>query len=151
MRGQLGVSPGSHRKRGVGSRAVTAVVKGSYTGQFNGLGNLNGEAVLMPLALMQQLYGNNLYYSVADFYLDPAFNRELDTFRTAAEQIVQNDTASLLSLTLVIWDEELPAVVQPMERILTLMQVLYPIAQAVAFTAAAVRKVSSSRLKAGSR
>lgn len=134
---QLGVSPGSQLILSVGSQAVTAVVKGSYTGQFNGLGNLNGEAVLMPLALMQQLYGNNLYYSVADFYLDPAFNRELDTFRTAAEQIVQNDTASLLSLNLVIWDEELRAVVQPMERNLTLMQVLYPIAQAVAFTAAA--------------
>lgn len=134
---QLGVSPGSQLILSVGSQAVTAVVKGSYTGQFNGLGNLNGEAVLMPLALMQQLYGNNLYYSVADFYLDPAFNRELDTFRTTAEQIVQNDTASLLSLNLVIWDEELRAVVQPMERNLTLMQVLYPIAQAVAFTAAA--------------
>ena len=112
---QFGGSPGSQLILSVGSQAVTAVVKGSYTGQFNGLGNLNGEAVLMPLALMQQLYGNNLYYSVADFYLDPAFNRELDTFRTAAEQIVQNDTASLLSLNLVIWDEELRAVVQPMD------------------------------------
>lgn len=121
-----------------GSRAVTAIIKGSYTGQFNGLGNLTGEAVLMPLSLMQELYGDNLYYSVADFVLDPSLNRNLEAFRTTAEQVIADDTKSLLSLNLVIWDEELRTVVQPMEKNLTLMQVLYPIAQAVAFFAAGV-------------
>lgn len=100
-----------------GSRAVTAIIKGSYTGQFNGLGNLTGEAVLMPLSLMQELYGDNLYYSVADFVLDPSLNRNLEAFRTTAEQVIADDTKSLLSLNLVIWDEELRTVVQPMEKI----------------------------------
>ena len=90
----------------------------------------------MPLALMKALYQNNLYYSVAEFSLDPALNRNLDAFRTSAEQILENDTKSLLSLNLVIWDEELRMVVQPMEQNLTLMRVLYPIAQAVALLAA---------------
>lgn len=121
-----------------GSRAVTAIIKGSYTGQFNGLGNLSGEAVLMPLSLMQELYEDNLYYSVVDFVLDPSLNRQLDTFRTAAEQVIEDDTKSLLPLNLVIWDEELRTVVQPMEKNLTLMQVLYPITQTVAFLAAGV-------------
>ena len=121
-----------------GSRAVTAIIKGSYTGQFNGLGNLTGEAVLMPLSLMQELYGDNLYYSVADFVLDPSLNRNLEAFRTTAEQVIADDTKSLLSLNLVIWDEELRTVVQPMEKNLTLMQVLYPIAQTVAFFVAGV-------------
>lgn len=122
----------------VGSRAVTAIIKGSYTGQFNGLGHLNGEAVLMPLSLMKELYEDDLYYSIANFVLDPSLNRNLEAFRTTAEQITADDTKSLLSLNLVTWDEELRTVVQPMEKNLTLMQVLYPIAQAVAFFAAGV-------------
>lgn len=133
---QLGAELDDQLLLSVGSQAVTAVIKGSYTGQFNGLGNLNGDAVLMPLALMKALYQNNLYYSVAEFSLDPALNRNLDAFRTSAEQILENDTKSLLSLNLVIWDEELRMVVQPMEQNLTLMRVLYPIAQAVALLAA---------------
>ena len=92
----------------------------------------------MPRSLMQELYEGDLYYSVADFVLDPALNRNLDTFRTEAEQMIQDDTKSLLPLNLVIWDEELRMVVQPMEKNLTLMQVLYPIAQTVAFFAAGV-------------
>lgn len=119
-----------------GSRGVTAMILGSYTGQFNGLGTLTGEAVLMPLALMQQLYSDDLYYSIAEFSLDPACNRNLDSFRAAGNQIVAGDTQSLLSLNLVIWDEELRMVVQPLEKSLTLLQVLYPIAQGVVFLAA---------------
>lgn len=133
---QLGAALDDQLLLSVGSQAVTAVIKGSYTGQFNGLGNLNGDAVLMPLALMKALYQNNLYYSVAEFSLDPALNQNLDAFRTSAEQILENDTKSPLSLNLVIWDEELRMVVQPMEQNLTLMRVLYPIAQAVALLSA---------------
>ena len=79
-----------------------------------------------------------MYYSVADFVLDPSLNRNLEAFRTTAEQVIADDTKSLLSLNLVIWDEELRTVVQPMEKNLTLMQVLYPIAQTVAFFVAGV-------------
>lgn len=107
MLDQLGAALDDQLLLTVGAQAVTAVVKGSYTGQFNGLGNLNGDAVLMPLSLMKALYQNNLYYSVAEFSLDPALNRTLNTFRTSAEQILENDTKSLLSLNLVIWDEAL--------------------------------------------
>lgn len=129
---------GDHLMLGADVHAVTAVIVGSYAGQFNGLGTLSGDAVLMPLSLMQKLYGSNLYYSVAKFSLAPALNRELDTFRTAAEQIIKNDAKSLLSLNLVIWDEALRMVVQPMEKNLAFMQVLYPVAQTAAFFAAGI-------------
>ena len=134
IRANQNISFGDELSLVTGLQKMTVVVRGSYTGRFNGLGSLSddssGDVVLMPHSSMQKLYdGKDIYYSVAKFVLEPTRNRELDTFRTAAEQIMKHDTYSLLAIRIVIWDEELRQVIEPLEKNLALMKLFYPVAQ----------------------
>ncbi len=126
------ISFGDELTLDTGTQEMTVVVRGSYSGSFNGMGHppANRSLVLMPHSSMRMLYdGRELFYSIAKFVIEPTMNRELDTFRAATEQIVENDTKSHLAIRLVIWDEELRQVIEPMDKNLTLMKLFYPIAQ----------------------
>ena len=135
------ISFGDELTLDTGTQEMTVVVRGSYSGSFNGMGHppANRSLVLMPHSSMRTLYdGRELFYSIAKFVIEPTMNRELDTFRAATEQIVENDTKSHLAIRLVIWDEELRQVIEPMDKNLTLMKLFYPIAQLAVIVATGI-------------
>lgn len=108
--------------------AMEAVIAGQYSGAVTS----GGEAtpVLLPLSALgavEETQGRSLGYAVAQFVLDPQKNRELPEFRTEMRAAVTRAGAGDLPLNLVIWDEELQKVVEPLEKNLQLMSVLYPI------------------------
>ena len=86
-----------------------------------------GDAILIPLSVLRILMDNNLYFTTANFIIDPAKNRELTTFKEEMQKIVSEPSAGKLPLQIVFWDEELRSVVEPLEKSLSLLQVLYPV------------------------
>ncbi len=99
-----------------------------YSGNiFKGM----GESVLLPLSALQVIQGKNFYYSTAKFVIDPAKNRELPAFREEMIKMVAEPSAGRLPLQIVFWDEELRSVVEPLEKNLSLLEVLYPVTVAV--------------------
>lgn len=93
--------------------------------------------MLVSLSFLELLEDDNLNYSTAKFSLDTAKNRELADFRDAARAVVEAPAAGELELSLVVWDNELRQVAEPMEKNINLMKVLYPVANIVSFFIAA--------------
>jgi ABC-type lipoprotein release transport system permease subunit len=104
------------------------IVAGTYSGGSIGFEN---PPILLPLSAMAAMEGEELRYGTAQFQLDPAKNRDLQAFRTRTEFILSNRDAGLLPLRVVIWDEELRRVIEPLEKNLSLLTVLYPITVAI--------------------
>ncbi len=107
-------------------------IVGTYTGSLgNGLQKntvlVSGEA----MEYIKSVYGQDDMLLTARVTFDSAKNRELLEQAESLEQIAAEDKKSLLPLRLVIWDQELREVLEPMERTLALFQVLFPAAAAV--------------------
>ena len=104
------------------------VVAGSYSGSLSAATNIQRDGIIiMPLSLMKLFtHGADLCFSRAEFTVDPARNREVNQFRSLADEIAA-EYSGRTPLTCVIWDEELRSVVTPMEQNLVLMRVLYPV------------------------
>lgn len=64
------------------------------------------------------------YYEAA-FYSKPSMNYQLKTFKS--KLLEQQKKTRLFPMTIQVWDEELLAVVDPMEQNLSLMERLYPV------------------------
>ena len=109
--------------------SYTYLVAGMYT-----QGNVSffDNAVLVPLSALEVMEGENLHYQVARFSLDPSKNRQLDNFRTRMDFMLASQSQRGLPLKMVYWDEELRSVVQPLEKSLSLLHVLYPVSVLVA-------------------
>jgi ABC-type antimicrobial peptide transport system permease subunit len=90
-----------------------------------------GEPILVPLSALKLIEGKNLYYSTVNLVVDPAKNRDINTFEAQARKIVAELGAGRLPLKIHFWDEELRAVVEPMEKNLSLLGVLYPVTLAI--------------------
>lgn len=107
-------------------------IVGQYTSQ-NSSGDGNGPVLLGLSALLADEEALRLQstYSVAEFVLDSAKNRELSARREELKGLVEQPDAGLLDLTLVLWDEELTQVVGPLEQNVRLMKVLYPVTAAL--------------------
>lgn len=112
---------------------VTVVAGGFYQGRIEGF---TKDTFLVPHALLDFLEGDNLYYLTARFTLDADRNREADAFRETAEEIVGRSSAGRMRLSLMLWDDELRQTVKPMEKNISLMKLLYPIANIVSFLTA---------------
>lgn len=119
----------------IGVKKYSALIVGSYSGTFTNFSVEKGTAVLLPLEYLKVLDTDMLYYSNAEFILDPSKNQELSSFREITTRLAKNDVTSKSAITFRIWDEELRMTAEPMEENLTLMKVLYPIAQIVAMLA----------------
>lgn len=107
-------------------------IVGTYTGSLgNGLQKntvlVSGEA----MEYIKSVYGQDDMLLTARVTFDSAKNRELLEQAESLEQIAAEDKKSLLPLRLVIWDQELREVLEPMERTLALFRVLFPAAAAV--------------------
>lgn len=109
-------------------------VAGMYTGRVSG-GSI--PVILTPAGVMDVIMNDSPYYSTACFNLDPAKNRELDTFRAALDGIINANRAGLIPLRALLWDEDLRNAVEPLEDSIRLMEVLYPVALALSLLAAA--------------
>jgi hypothetical protein len=88
--------------------------------------------IILPLSALEVMEGERLLYQVARFSLFPSKNRNLETFRTRMDLLLANHNQRGLPLKMVFWDEELRSVVQPLEKSLSLLQVLYPVTVIVA-------------------
>ena len=119
----------------IGSTVVPIEIGGYYkTASLFVVGD--DDVPLLPLSVLKQLQGEYLYYGTVQFTLDPENNRELEDFRKKSMEIIEAPGAGLQTLSLLILDGELKQAVEPMEKNIALMKILYPLANAVAFLAA---------------
>ena len=102
---------------------------GVAIGKFTVAGTSEGGLgrILAPLWVMQALMEDSMTYYKATFTIDPAKNKELDTFRQALEAIISAPKAGTVPLAAVLWDQELTQAVKPLERVISFMRTLYPI------------------------
>lgn len=102
------------------------VVAGQYTGGIR-IEGAEDPIILLPLGTMQDMKGNNLFYAVAKFEFDPEKNREMADFRA----VINRMNLGYQSVQCQIKDEVLREVVEPLEKNLSLMGVLYPVTMGV--------------------
>ena len=69
--------------------------------------------------------------------LDPALNRELERFTEIVNDAAASQGTLLTALRAVIWDGELRQAVEPLERALSLMELLYPVVLVLSLLTAA--------------
>jgi hypothetical protein len=91
---------------------------------------------LIPLAALEHMEADRTAYTKADFDLDPSGYRNLDVFRDEAEKITTDNTG-LNQLRLVINDGELTQAIEPLEKNISLLKVLYPVTVVVSLLVAA--------------
>ena len=109
------------------------VIAGQYTGMIS---EGDAKTILLPASALKLLERNEPLYDVAEFVLDPARNRELPEFRDQLNAFSKMDSG-IVNLTFRILDEELKEVVEPMEKNLLLMSILYPVTVSVSTIIAA--------------
>ena len=113
--------------------------QGSYVvaGMYAGLVCDDAEPILFPASALKLREGNSLLYSVAEFVIDTTRNRELPEFRARMETFFARGNVGIVDLELLFWDGELTQVVEPLEKNLLLMSILYPVTVAVSTLIAA--------------
>lgn len=121
-------------KRGSNTDVRLMEAAGMYTGAVSGG---SAPVILTPAGAMDVIMKGSPYYSAARFSIDPAKNRELSAFRAALDAIINADSAGLVPLRTLLWDEDLRNVIEPLENSIRLMEVLYPVALALSLLAAA--------------
>ena len=89
-----------------------------------------------PLVELFRQSGTDWAYASYAFTIDPVCNRELPKFRAAAEELVASKK-NPIALFLLLRDGELTQAVEPLERNVTLLRVLYPVMLALAVVIAA--------------
>ncbi|PKO08810.1 MAG: hypothetical protein CVU40_13490 [Chloroflexi bacterium HGW-Chloroflexi-2] len=113
--------------------SYNCLIVGKYTGglettnaiiKANLLNTKGGAYILTPLSVLESLEGSRLTYTVAQFVLDPARNRELSQFKAEMEEVLSLYDGEI---RLVVWDEELRIVVAQLEKNISLLEVLYPV------------------------
>jgi ABC-type antimicrobial peptide transport system permease subunit len=112
---------------------MPAVVIGTHNGVFPYLSYPQMQnAVLLPLAAMESMLGDDIGYTTLEGTVDPVYNREILDVRAELYGIARNIYAGRgVRLNLVMNDEELRTVVGSLEQNLSLLQLLYPIAIAL--------------------
>jgi len=98
---------------------------GYYEGSVDGA---DAYPILAPLSAYRQLSDSRApTYCKAHVTLDPALNRELERFTEIVNDAAASQGTLLTALRAVIWDGELRQAVEPLERALSLMELLYPV------------------------
>jgi hypothetical protein len=90
--------------------------------------NSAGDYILIPLSALESMEGSQTKFTVAHFVLDPKKNRELPQFRADLDKPLGIYVGNV---RLIIWDEQLRSVIAPLEKNLSLLEVLYPVVIAV--------------------
>ena len=111
------------------------VAAGYYEGSVDGA---DAYPILAPLSAYRQLSDSRApTYCKAHVTLDPALNRELERFTEIVNDAAASQGTLLTALRAVIWDGELRQAVEPLERALSLMELLYPVVLVLSLLTAA--------------
>ena len=104
-----------------------AIITGTHNGNTRQV-QLHS-ASLVPVAALEELLGNEIGYITLRFTVDPAHNRDMISIREQLRWIVGNVKAGRgVTMDFDLHDEELRTVVGSMERNLSLLRLLYPVA-----------------------
>ena len=82
---------------------------------------------IYPISALEAIENNKVYYDLLEFEFEPEKNRELLARKEELKDIVANNIYDVNKNGLKLWDEELINVVEPLEKNLSLLEVLYPI------------------------
>ncbi|MDF2611196.1 MAG: hypothetical protein K0R92_2670 [Lachnospiraceae bacterium] len=110
----------------VGTNNYRCRIVGSFQGELpNGIIQ---NAVIISEYQIQKLVENDFCYLTAKFTFDPYKNKELLYKEKELKDMVLGSKNGAIELRLMIWDEELHQVIEPMERNLSLLKIIYPVA-----------------------
>lgn len=142
---EYGLQPGDSMGVACKGRFHMCEVAGYYEGEVAGEYHNGPEShsyydesapILMPTSALRSMV-KNMLYSKAIFTVDPAMNRELDTFRTAVDELANRPHIGGVPVRTILRDEELRLAIEPIENSIRLMEVLYPVALVLSLLAAA--------------
>ena len=113
-----------------GWRQATIIVIGSHNRNIVGYGTQ--DAVLLPLSALERMLNPYMGLTRAKFIVDASHTRDVDAVRSVLDDIVSYNNRIVRSgyalLDMEIKDEELFAVVKPLDKSLALLKQLYPVA-----------------------
>ncbi len=114
------------------------VIAGSvrYADDGDGISRGTWDKLLIPESVWE-LYEEreDWTYSCIRFTVEPSFNRELDTVKEEMEKQLGNPRMALQEADVMLWASELRQVVEPFEKNLDLMKLLFPVTVAVSVIA----------------
>lgn len=94
------------------------------------------DKILIPPSLWEMFRKNEDWlYSTVRFTVDPAFNRELDTVKEEIARQLGSPLMAKQDAEVMLWTSELRQVVEPFEKNLELMKLLFPVTTAVSVLA----------------
>lgn len=102
---------------------------GSFQGKLPG--GIVANPIIMSEYQMHKLMNNDFYYLTVKFTFDSSRNKELLQREKELEDMVSDSKNGAFKLRLLIWDEELYQVIEPMERNLSFLKIIYPVAVVV--------------------
>lgn len=114
------------------------IVAGSIRhGEYgDGLGRSSWDKFLLPVSAWEVLMADTDWtYSAVQFTIDPAFNREIDMVKEEIARQLKSPRMALQDADVMLWTSELRQVVEPFEKNLDLMKLLFPVTVAVSVIA----------------
>lgn len=82
---------------------------------------------IYPISALEAMERNKVYYDLLEFEFEPEKNRELLSRKEELKNMVANNIYDVNKNELKLWDEELTNAVEPLEKNLSLLEILYPI------------------------
>ncbi len=101
----------------------------------DGISRGTWDKVMIPLSALEFAAGDELTYSSVQFTVAPAFNRELDRVKEEITKQLKNQRMTLQDAEVMLWMGELRQVVEPFEKNLDLMKLLFPVTVGVSVIA----------------
>lgn len=119
------------------SHCMSLIIAGSieHVDSGDGVSRWEWDKVMIPLSAWELVVEDDLSYSAIRFTIDPAFNRELDTIKEEIEKQLGNPRMTMEKTDVMLWTGELRQVVEPFEKNLDLMKLLFPVTVAVSVIA----------------
>lgn len=102
----------------------------------DGINRGTWDNILIPVSAWEVCKENKDWlYSAVRFTIDPAFNRELDTVEEEIARQLKSPWMARQDADVMLWSSELRQVVEPFEKNLELMKLLFPVTTAVSVIA----------------
>ncbi len=102
----------------------------------DGIGRGTWDSILIPASAWKVCKEKEDWlYSTVRFTVDPAFNRELDTVKEEIARQLGSPLMAKQDAEVMLWTSELRQVVEPFEKNLELMKLLFPVTTAVSVLA----------------
>jgi hypothetical protein len=124
---ELGKKPGDTIYLNFGKECIGCCIIGSYQGSFS-KGTMKNPIIISEYQMHELT--DHYYYMTARFSFDSSKNKELLIKGQDMENVVNSKSTESL-YRLIIWDDELKKIIEPMERNLSFLKIIYPVAVAV--------------------